>query len=140
MSSKEPVKITLPDDDEGSPGGWMLLRGPGDRFKSGERKALYEYVDELRAAGVGDISQNLQLVRRMIAFILRDWSFDLPKPHAIVAGGTVTGYEYLEALDDLDTDAEDELLLHAGRWLKQIAVNFSPGGQNPESPTGPSAA
>lgn len=140
MSSKDPIKITLPDDEDGEAQGWVLLRGRGDKFKSGERRALYAYVDELKGAGVGDITMNMDLVRRMIAHLIRDWSFDLPRPQALVTAGQVTGYEHLESLDQLDTVAEDELMSHASIWLKQIAVDFRPGGQGPETPTAPSAA
>lgn len=139
MSSKDPVKITLPEDEDGESPGWILLRGRGDKFKAGERRALYAYVDELKAGGVGDISMNMDLVRRMIAHLLRDWSLDLPRPTANVVNGQVVGYEHLEILDQLDTDFEDELLLRAGEWLRQIAVNFQPTSK-PESPTAPSAA
>lgn len=139
MSSKDPVKVTLPDDEDGEPQGWVLFRGRGDKFKAGERQALYAYVDELRAASVGEITLNIKLVRRMICHVLRDWSLDLPRPTAHVTNGQVTGYENVEVLDQLDTAFEDELLLYAGQWLKQIAVNFQPTPA-PESPTAPSAA
>ena len=139
MSSRDPVKITLPDDEDGEPQGWVLLRGRGEKFKAGERQALYVYIDELKVAGVGEISQNIRLVRRMICHVLRDWSFDLPRPVAHVINGQVTGYENEASLDMLDTAAEDELLLYAGQWLNQVAVNFK-ASKDPASPTGPSAA
>lgn len=139
MSSKDPVKITLPDDEDGEPQGWVLFRGKGDKFKAGERQALYAYVDELKAAGAGDLMQNMKLVRRMICHILRDWSLDLPRPVAHVVNGQVTGYENVEVLDQLDTAFEDELLLYAGNWLKQISINFQPSPAA-NSPTAPSAA
>ena len=139
MSSKEPIKITLADDEDGEPQGWILVRAKGDKFKAGERKALYEYVDTLRAQGVGEISQNFALLRRMVIHILRDWSFDVPRPIAHVTAGHVTGYENEASLDLLDTAAEDELLDYARLWLKQVAVNFTPS-REPESPTEPSVA
>lgn len=139
MSSKDPVKITLPDDEDGESQGWLLLRGRGDKFKAGERKALYEYIDEIKAAGAGDITQNFSLLRRMICHLIRDWSYDLPRPTAHVINGQVTGYENEASLDLLDTPAEDELLNHARLWLKQVAVNFGPT-PDPQSPTEPSAA
>src|SRR3954469_22664048 len=139
MSSKDPIKITLPPDEDGESPGWILVRGRGDKFKAGERAALYAYVDEIKAGGSGDISSNMKLVRRMIHHILRDWSLDLPKPTVHVKDGQVSGYENAASLDQLDVDFEDELLLHAGQWLKQIAVNFQ-ASREPESPTAPSAA
>ena len=139
MSSKDPIKITLPDDEDGEPQGWLLLRGKGDKFKAGERQALYRYVDEIKGSDAGDIMQNMLLVRRMVCHILRDWSLDLPRPTAHVLNGQVTGYENTEVLDQLDTAFEDELLLYAGQWLRQIAVNFQPTPA-PDSPTAPSVA
>jgi hypothetical protein len=145
LSNKDPVKVTLPEDDEGVSGGWVLFRGKGERFKAGERRALYEYHDGLT---VGDAVKNLMLARRMALHLIRDWSFEqelpdgklvkLPVPSAVMTNGTVS-YENAGSLDELECGAEDEILGYAAQWVKQIAINFG-ASKDPESPTVPSGA
>jgi hypothetical protein len=135
LSNKDPVKVTLPEDEEGSGGGWILFRGKGDRFKAGERRALYEYFDGL---DVGDAVKNLMLARRMSLHLIRDWSYELPRPTAVMTNGQMS-YENAGSLDELDCAAEDEILNYAALWVKQIAINFG-ASRDPESPTVPSGA
>lgn len=126
--------VTIPGQD-GEPDRWVRLRDKKLRFKAGERRALYGIYDGLEG---GQATKELTLVRHMLAHLVEEWSFDMPRPSADMRDGTVV-YEHLDSLDELDCDMEDELLAVGARWVKQIAINFSPA-KDPESPTSPSGA
>ena len=136
MSNTDHYKVTLPDHEDGEPGGWMLLRGKGRRFKAGERRALYEFFDTIKDRGKA--IQELLLVRRMALHLVQDWSFDIPVPRVEVIAGEVS-YAHAESLDELDVEAENELLRYAGEWIRQVSINFAPA-KDPASPTSPSGA
>ena len=122
------MKITMEDGER-----WANVRDTSERFKSWERRGLYERFD---ATEGGMAIKELTVIRYMIAHLLRDWSLDLPLPKAVYTTGSIS-YENLDSLDQLDTDMEDELLAVGAKWTKQIAINFAPQ-PDPESPTKPS--
>lgn len=126
--------ITISGQD-GEPDRWARLREKKQRFKAGERRALYAIYDGLDC---GATVKELTLVRYMLAHLIEEWSYDLPRPSADMREGTVI-YEHLDSLDELDCEMEDELIAIGARWVKQIAINFSPS-KDPESPTSPSGA
>jgi len=78
-------------------------------------------------------------MRRIIAHIVEDWYLEVPHPRVVWKDGRLEGYEHLEALDELDTDVEDLLLIEAKWWMEKIAINFGPT-PDPNSPTEPSDA
>uniref|UniRef100_UPI003F4999B9 hypothetical protein n=1 Tax=Pseudonocardia sp. CA-138482 TaxID=3240023 RepID=UPI003F4999B9 len=123
-------KITVDD------GQWVRLREHNLKFKSGERRALYEKVDSLQE--MGQVAGSYRLMQHIAAFIIEDWSLDVPRPQAVMAAGygSVT-FEHMESFDELDTDLEDEIFVEAGWWMGKLAINFGPTN-DAASPTKPS--
>jgi hypothetical protein len=126
-------KLTIPGED-GEPDRWVNLRSHNQRFKAGERRMLYEFVDTVNAQSP---SGSLSLLRRIIAHIVESWYLEVSPPRVVWKDGVLVGYENLESLDELDTDVEDELLIEAKWWMDKIAINFGPSPDK-ESPTKPS--
>ena len=113
---------------------WIQFRPAKERFKGGERKAIYQFLDSTEG---GQAYRTLAVVRQIALHVVHSWSFDFPPPRPIIEAGQVVGYEHAESLDLLDTEAEDWVLQYAKIWMEKIAVNFGPQ-KDPESPTKPS--
>lgn len=131
------VKITdhfESDDDEQGEEYWIQFRPMKERFKGGERAAIYAYLDEVEG---GQATKTLMLARRIALHVVHSWSLDLPVPRPIITAGKVTGYDNVDVLDQLDTEVEDWILLYAKIWMEKIAINFA-ANPDPESPTKPS--
>ena len=122
------MKLTMPDGER-----WVNLRDKDKRFKSGERKKLYEVYDGLTG---GDVSKQLALVQHILAHLIEDWSLEMPHPRIELANGSYgeISYLHMDSLDNVDTDMENELLSVAAGWLNQISINFTPT-TDPASPT-----
>ena|SRR5690606_13505206 len=128
-------KIAIPGED-GEPDRWVNLRSHNQRFKAGERRMLYEFVDTVDEKSP---SGSLALLRRIAAHIIEGWYLDIPHPRVVWKDGRIVGYENLDALDEVDTDVEDLILIEAKWWMEKIAINFGPTPDK-DSPTKPSGA
>lgn len=125
-------KITVPDSDQ-----WVRLREHTRKFKSGERRAIYERVDSLNAE-LGQTGSTYRLLQHIAAFLIEDWSVELPRPQAVMASGYGSvSWENMASFDELDTDLEDVIFDEAGWWMNKIAVSFQPSNDQ-ASPTRPS--
>jgi hypothetical protein len=123
--------------EAGEPERWMQLRDKNERFKSGERRKLYEVHAQAQASGLPPQIQELTLLRHMASHLVHSWSLSVPPPRAVMTHGDVL-YEHMESLDELDVDMENELFAVCLEWVNQIAISFKPSPDS-ESPTGPSA-
>lgn len=110
----------------------IVLRDKSDRFKSWERRGLYESFDKLEG---GVAIKELYLMRQMSAHIVRSWSLDVPPPTVEYKNGEIV-YSNLKCYDDLDADVEAAIMLVAGPMVEKLKLNFAPS-QDKASPTKP---
>ena len=121
---------------DGEPDVTIVIRDKSDRFKSWERRGLYESVDASEGKGVA--VRELELMRRMSAHIIRSWSLEASPPRVELKDSGEIIYTDLGVYDQLDADIEAAIMLHAGPMVKQLQLNFgaSPDKKSPTKPSG----
>lgn len=118
---------------EGAEDVTITIRDRSDRFKSWERRGLYETFDKVEG---GLAVKELQLMRTMSAHIIRSWSLPTTPPSVKYQDGVIT-YSDLDNWDDMDADVEGAVLQLCGPFVKSLQLNFSPSPDK-ASPTKPS--